>query len=686
MPFSKITIFRRWKIILILVSLGLGLTFVVHRSYSLSQPVLVPDPPVRITDYPDNPSPFHFDNQILSIKTKMLEMQIEGGAITYIADKASGEVLVNSAAYLHWPVNNIEFAGFVVKTSSGSSIAQRPTKSSTAKFSTIDSNHGRLVYSSLGDQNKDPASQLIIDILLEETTGEVVIQLTGLEADGNANPFSVDIPIVNTTTPSVILGSGASYSRTDARVTDQTTYADYGLNSPTVAVVQGTKAVLAAWSESTQFAPDYIRLDHRREYDQIILHAEKSDGQADSPEIVSPPWRIGTYSTWVQAAKRWKQKFEERTGAKPLWENRVPWVRNIHATFDALAPGYGDDKAKYAELAQRTTPERTLFFLWNGDRIVLFGDHTLVDKITRPAPEELKLIKSYGWPLLLYHPYDLIYSDTGTTNRLDFLSGQGWLPANYDFNPDYEGTPQQWQDYWAAVKTSYHDGSKLDVIHPGSTKFEDYLVHNFSNYLNLYQADGAYFDTLGADQGYLFPENKKIIDGHNYVLGEVSVIAATEKNLPNMAIMSEYQSPWILPYVFYSWEGSATHLKQIKYTSSRMNHPLRVALIGSYVWSRESNEEYSDDVTSALMGALPQISLVGDYHVSDERAKWSQARAKLFCDEELFNDLPDQWQGGVLAYYHSHRTGHWFKFQQLGSSYGYLEILEDGTEVARLVK
>jgi hypothetical protein len=469
-------------------------------------------------------------------------------------------------------------------------------------------------------------------------------------------------------------------------VTDQTTYTDYGLNSPTMAVVQSTKAVLAAWSESTQFAPDYVRLDHRREYDQIILHSEKSDGQPNSTKIVSPPWRISTYATWVEAAKRWRQTFEARTGAKPLWENSVPWVRTIHATFDALSQDYGDDKSKYVELARVTSPEKTLFFLWNGDRIVLFGDHTLVDKITRPTPDALKLIKSFGWPLLLYHPYDLIFSDTGTTNRLDFLSAQGWLPENYEFKPDYDGTPRQWDEYWADVRVDYHDGSKLDLIHPGSTKFEDYLIQNFSHYLALYQADGAYFDTLGADQGYLFPEGKKIIDGRNYVLGEINAIAAAKEKLPNAAIMSEYQSPWILPYAFYSWEGSATHIRQIKYTQSRMNHPLRVALTGSYIWSRESNEEKTDDVTSALMGALPQISLVGDYHVSDERAKWSQERAKLFCDEELFNDLPDQWRGGVLAYYRSHRTGHWFTFQHVGATYGYVEILGDGTEIVRLVK
>src|SRR6185436_12672242 len=120
-----------------------------------NQPVPVVDIPVRITDYPENSDSFYFDHQILSIKTKMLEMNIEGGAITYVADKSSGEVLVNSAAYLHWPSNGIGFTGFAVQTSNDGSLGRWPIKSSTVKFSAIDLNHGRLVYSSLGSQGND---------------------------------------------------------------------------------------------------------------------------------------------------------------------------------------------------------------------------------------------------------------------------------------------------------------------------------------------------------------------------------------------------------------------------------------------------------------------------------------------------------------------------------------------------
>jgi hypothetical protein len=149
--------------------------------------------------------------------------------------------------------------------------------------------------------------------------------------------------------------------------------------------------------------------------------------------------------------------------------------------------------------------------------------------------------------------------------------------------------------------------------------------------------------------------------------------------------MSEYQSPWMLPLVFFSWEGSATHVKQSSHAKTRLNHPIRVALTGSYSWTRESNEEVQDDIASALLGTLPQINLVGDRQIDNERAVWSQARARLFCEQELFNDIPDIWDEDALAYYRS-KDGNWFKFVKIDKTYGYVEILPSGTEVIRLVK
>ena len=85
------------------------------------------------------------------------------------------------------------------------------------------------------------------------------------------------------------------------------------------------------------------------------------------------------------------------------------------------------------------------------------------------------------------------------------------------------------------------------------------------------------------------------------------------------------------------------------------------------------------------MATLPEISLVGDHQVDVERAIWSQGRARLFCEKELFNDLPDEWDDHALAYYRSN-TGNWFMFKKIDSKYAYVEKFPNGHEVVHLSK
>ena len=626
---------------------------------------------------------FQFSNNRLAVNTPATLMVIEGGAIVYVQDKASGEILLSADAYAGRPSGASSFVGFISQDQESSLYVRRPVRSSKILFTPacIAGQAARLVYSSLDDLGTPSASKLVVDVTVDAASGEIIVQLMGIEADSNLYPSSIDMPIMNMTTPAVILGSGARYVRADTDASDRSSYSDLGLYAPTMAVVEGTSSTLAVWSESTALAPEYIRMEHKLAYDQLVLHAAQDPKQTDRQRIVSPPWRIGTYPTWATAARRWRQTFEARTGARPLWENGTPWVRDVHAVFDSTNQS-DMSPADYRTLAGLAAPEKVLFFLWNGDRIVLHGDHTLVAQVGRPAPALISTVKTYGWPFMLFHPYDLMYSVSGEAQRLRMLEQKGWLPAGYRFNPDYEGTPQNWRSYWADISAGY-PGGVFDAMHPGSTEFRSYLVRNIRDYCALYQADGVYLDTSGDNGDAVFAAGPRVVDGQDYALGEVNALAQLNGTLPYLAYMSEYQPWWLLPYAFYSWEGTTTHLQQSAAAPTRLNHPLRVALTGSYAWTRESNAAPGDDVSAALLGTLPEISLTGAYGVGPETALWSQKRAQLFTEEELFNDLPDKWSTDALAYYRS-KSGNWFKFKLLGATYGYVEILPDGEEIVRL--
>ncbi|MCX7756400.1 MAG: hypothetical protein N2117_14320 [Anaerolineales bacterium] len=626
-----------------------------------------------------SPPQFTYRFGRLTIVTTLLKMEIKDGAIVLLRDQASGETLLESDPSGQCDLDFLLSGGFTSRDRAGNLVRACPPSFQKTDFQQIDDYRVRLLYQGLNDA---PDTRLTLDLAVDPATGEVLLQLTGQETRPGQTPAALNLALMNLKPQSMLLGSGVEVRRADPPLETQTTEAGYGLYGVTMAVLQGEQAAAAMWSESTQFAPEFIRLIHDPARDHLILHSEPDPKETVTGRIVSPPWRIGTYARWEQAARRWRQEFERRTGARPLWEHRAAWVRRVHAVFDATNQLYEDTPQKYAELAAVAPPECVLFYLWNGDRLVLFGDPTLAAGIGRPDPGLLRNIQAYGWPLLLYHPFNLIYTENGAKERLASLAAQGWLPPGYQFTPDFPGAPEAWYAYWQNARGDYDD--TLAILHPAAPEFQGYLVQNFGNYASRYGAKAAYLDVLGNDGIGFFAPERRLIAGQDYVFGEIGALTRLQTTLPDLAVMSEYQAPWLVPYVFYTWEGVETHLRQAEIASMRLNHPLRAALLASYQWTRETNGEQADDLLAALLGTLPQISLVGDYEVSDSRAVWSQQRAALFCQEELFHDLPDRWDADALAYYRSQRTGHWFKLARMGTTYGYVEILPDGTERIRL--
>jgi hypothetical protein len=641
-----------------------------------------------------SPNYFQFDEitKRFTIDTKMLELSIEGGAIVYIKDKASNEVLVDASSSGNFPTSPQFsqgdprwFLDFTSMEPGGNHYCRIPSNASV-KYQIVSTHKARLIYGPRRYSGNQQGGELTYEISVDEPTGEIVSQITRIETEAiqPRQPFTLDLPIMNFKKAAVILGSGAKYIRGDPAAEDRTSSPGFGLYSPSMAVAAGGDACVAVWSESDRnLSGEYVGLSHHPEHDHIILHTPQDPQQENQHKIVSSPWRIGTHKNWLEAARRWRQRFEQRTMARPLWENRATWVRKIHAVHTERH--YAEESA-YAQLANMVPPENLLYFMWNGDRIVLFGDHTLAAGIAAPQPKELQLIKRYGWRLLLYHPWTLYYSPKGAAEQLQKLKDKGWLQQNYQFHPDFDGKAAEWFDYWSDVTASYDKSSILSVIHPGSNKFKNYLVQNYRNWCITYQADGCYFDILGTDEIRKFSSNRKIIEGQDYGTGEKNAIARINKDLPNLAVMSEYVNSGLLPRVFYTWEGY-THVTQNSRAKTKINHPLRSALIASYVWSQEQRPDDAapfNDEASALLGALPNLALVGDDKVSETKARWSQARAKLFCQEELFNDLPPKWDQGALAYYRS-KSGNWFKFKKFGKNqYAYVEELPRGEDRIRL--
>ncbi len=652
---------------------------------------------------------FSFDNTTkkLIISTQMLDLAIEGGAVVYLKDKKTGEVFVDTTAWgnlFDYSSNRNGTKSSFISTNAptGNRHSERVQENSPTVFTQISTNKSSLTYSNLlSDETGN--SRLIINIEVDESTGEVFFQLTGTSGDLNWQPIELYLPILNFAKNSVILGSGAKIMRSDSSIQLETNLIGYGLPSPSVGMIEGSNSALMYWSELTigqYIQQDSVQLNHNAGYDSMVLYCLTDPKEQNKQVISSPVFRIGFYKNWLEAARYWRHRFEQRSGAKPLWQNDIAWVRKIHVMHPDF---YWDwELNKYDELAALIPPENLLWFLWNGDRLVLAGDLTY-SNIRLPHQNWTDIMRSKGWHILLYHHWNLYYSEQGAASHLQELKDEGRLPEGYTFNPDYVGADdpdytsktgdqrmQDWLSYWQNISDTYFSDPKtLRVMNPQTTEFQNYIVRNFRDWCSAYnnQCDGSYFDTMGAgDSG---SRKHPIINGQDYVMGEVSAIVNLRSNLPNLGIMSETLPMQIIPYVFYTYQGS-NYINQYSYTLSPVNHPLRTALIGSYTWLRE--ESILKPEETALLGTLPQVSLVGDYlslenrPAPDDYAIWSQSRGKLFCEAELWNDLPPNWDPDALAYYRS-KYGTWFKAKKIrDNDFGYYEEIPGMGDVLRLQK
>ncbi|GEM_PF-1499529 len=614
---------------------------------------------------------FSFADNRLTITTSMLQLGFDAGAIVYLKDRDSGEVLVDADPFDYRPIHY-------------------PRIDDAGTYPIYDQVYTEISPTHVTVQYTLKYHSALYDFTVDSQTGEVIIQVTGTF---NSKPSVLGIGIIDFQGEAVHLGGGSSFYRADSNETDNG-YNPYG--GPNMGILEGTNAVVAAWPEETNYCKTYVQAQHTQARDALLLLTCQDRKETDANRMIGVPFRIGTYSTWLAAAKRWRVRFEARTGAKPLWQNRCTWLRNIHAMYSA---GYSTTAEEYETLGALVDPNTLLMMNATAEEMVLFGDMTRIASNVWPDTDDLEKINKFGWHCGVYYWWNLIQSPfaIGVDAQLSELAAAGKLPDGYDansFHPyitdsayvgDVNDAYGYWVNYWADAIADLNDPGEWFVIHPGSSKFQNYIVENYKRWADLYGYQACYFDILGSDHSrdWTAVGKSPLVDGNDYIEGEVQCLQRIYERDPNLIVHTEYPQWWLLPYIFYSWQGVKS------FYSTPVEHPLRGALMASYCWSRDYNMndgggKYINDRLGALLGALPIVSLPGDWRVDADRAAVSMARAKLFCDEELFNDLPDEWEDGILAYYRSQRTGNWFKLVDNGSNLQYVETLPDGSQTVRL--
>lgn len=511
--------------------------------------------------------------------------------------------------------------------------------------------------------------QIVFGIEIIKPSGDV--KITPRYKNEVTGTKRLDILIPSLKTQGIILGNGTRFTKEYPDKKDSCIRIANNLHSPPVAVLEGTKGSIFIWPDS--IFDGNLSIIHTKQTDQLIL-----DSKTPLPgeKRIPTGWMISRVGNWVQAVRRYRAFLKEKYQAEFLWERKNSWTSGIHAVYKGY-PGHPHgaaptkEKAEefYKNLAGRFNPSGLLLFYWNGNGIVLFGDHRYTTKIGYPKEPATTYLKKYGFRWMGYHPYTLIMAPHYIPKRLAEFAKTGNLPPDYTFKPDYNGEPDKFNEYFRNVAAGYYgtleSAKKLWVLHPGAEKTLDYLLRNFPDYCAFHNMDGSYFDIMGANSGHHFNESKKVINGRVYNQGAWTFIKTLANKRPDLGVMSECQSPWTTLKTFYTWEGYSHISHPARYKSrSKVNHPMRTAIWGSFTWTRENGLEVDNAV---LLGTLP------GYKTGDQ---WAEKRCKFFIDEELYNDLPPEgkeWGGNqVLAWYRG-KNNKWYQFKKMPFGDAYVQ-------------
>ena len=617
---------------------------------------------------------FQMRQDRLEVTTPTLRLVLQGGVVTGLEARQFGETFSSNA--------DSDEAGATVTTQARRKVERRPPAKAPGQFTQAGQNEGVLVYRTLAGGSAGDEMRIGIRV---EGNGDVSLR-PEINVRDRAHVDEVRLPFAGLRSQAVILGNGMRFSRDMPAGTQRAVQFDGNLYSPPVAVIEGSRGVIGIWPQDDGISYDDMEVIHRPDSDQEVPQASLPRGlldpdTANQPGLARSSWfRVAPLASWVEVARRYRADFEAASGAKPLWQQTPEWVRGIHAVSTDVpnTNTEADANKYYAGLAAKLDPKKLLLFYWNGTSLIMFGDPTYFTNFRRPKAHEIDALKRTGFRWMGYHPYVLINSPLGMQFRTEEAKRRGWqAPEGWTFKPVYQGPPNAdaFLNFFRPIAAGYYgtlDRAPINwVLHPGAKKTRDYLVRNFGDYVKTHQMSGNYLDIMGADHGYMFaenaPEDRRIIEGNDWRRGEALVARALKEAYPDQALVSEALGAWVTPHVFYTWEGP-THVTR----GGGVNHPIRTALWGSYTWTRSDQTESrqnADDL--ALLGGLP------DAHLDDE---WSMARAKLYADEELFNDLPARWDPEALAYYRS-KSGNWFQFRRMPWGFAYVEQTAAGQQM-----
>jgi hypothetical protein len=620
----------------------------------------------------------------LQINSSSLSLGFQNGAVVYLKDNVRNEVILDTDESINLPASTWDFIGFGSQDDQTRQPSRVP-KETTATF-TQNGSDATLTYDPCYTSGSPVSGTSLVYHFNINSNGDISITANATES---AEGFSIQqmvIPIMNYAGSAVITGPNR-IARGDASIG----FGDfYGYAIP-AAVIEGTNSSVGVWSENNNMQQSALRVIHNQNtYDHILLwdYPEPVQQVDDSQIMHSSTWKFTAQADWLGVAKRWRDDFEAlNPDMKHLWENPVDWVRNIHTMYSRA---HYINPSEWDNVAAIVPPTKTLIMPESdlSGQLVVFGDNDHQMTWVKPDSAERAYWTSQNYNYKVQGYYQPFYFWTNVDYEL--IHNPQAIPAGYT-QPDDVGyditasllnqNQSVWDSYWSGLTAPYQSGTTLTQFHPGSTNAMNYINFNYPDFCSKTGVEATFWDILGGNEDRFFAaENNRVFNGKSYLMGQRD---ATEANYATYPIMGEWIVPGMLPYVWYWWQG-AYNINNWEQAGLTPNHPFQTALMSSYSWTLgQRPASNSSPKYDALLGALPEFMLNNDYH-ADSAAPYSQAVAKLFAEDELWNDLPDIWDPDALAYYRT-KYGTWMKAKEIETDdFGYYEEIPGMGDVLRL--
>ncbi|MBR2427626.1 MAG: hypothetical protein IKB16_12895 [Lentisphaeria bacterium] len=504
--------------------------------------------------------------------------------------------------------------------------------------------------------------------------GDILVRIGVDNLDMSKNNNHLDLHVLFMTPEAVITGIGSKTLRKDPDRNENLYWTGSAFHFPRVLMAEGKKNLIMFHNESS-LPYHNILFFHTPDSDHVVLRGMMADtfklagmNKIHKKSYLTGYWRISRHNNWLEAAKAWQKGFEKRTGATPLWKNKSKYIRNIHAIFTGTPnEGWKENPDEYyKKMAAEYDPASIILFYWNAGSLVTLCDHTYTLK-PYPSDNAVKALKKHGFNWMAFHGYTLVCNEDAIAARHAPYIKAKKMPPNYKFSPDYQGKPEDFYKNMAPYLS--RRSAPYGMLNPAAKYVEDYLVQNIGNYAKYHKIPGFYMDITGHLSLAVKPD-KRVFEGKTYIDGDVNVFHRLREKNPDLLMMTEYCGEWIIPYIFYCWEGDLI----LRHKDVRINHPLRGALYGTYIWTRENTRLLDDPVLNAYYATLPEITNdFGSAQLSwAMNSTWMNERAKLFIREKLFNALPDQWDDDAIAYYRSAKNG-FFQFRKMPFGYAFTD-------------